>query len=102
MFSGVVGYDEHYYGPGLMIGGKDVIGNIDFPSGSTVVCGIMDERWDGVLSIESGHDYSEYTPIAYDTLKVGDHNLLGILGRYEGKNITFVISDGPIDLGDLS
>ena len=101
VFSGKVECDSHDFGPGIMIGGKDVIGNIDFSSGSTVLCGIMDDRWDGILSIESGWGYSEYTCMEYDTLKVGNHNILNILERYEGKNITFVISDGPIDLGDL-
>ena len=100
VFNGVVSFDEHDFGPGLLIGGEDLISNINFPKGTKVICGIMDDRWDGELSIESGYGYSEYTPMEYDTLSVGDHDLLDILSRYEGKRITFFISDGPINLLD--
>ena len=101
VFDGLVEYDGHDFGDGLMIGGKDVIAEIEFGPGKKVICGVLDERWDGELSIESGYGYSEYTVMAWDTLKVGNHDMLDILSRYEGKSIKFVISDEPIDLGDL-
>lgn len=101
VFEGLVTFEEHDFGPGLNIGGQDVISNIDFSTGTKVIVGVMDERWDGDLSIESGWGYSEYTRMESDTLCVGDHDLLDILGRYEGRDIKLVISDEPIDLGDL-
>jgi hypothetical protein len=88
---------------GLMIGEKNVVSDIYFPAGTKVNCGIADDRFDGDLFIESGWGYSEWTVMESDTLMVGPHNMLDIIGRYEGKEIIFFISDGPIDiLGHLT
>ncbi len=100
VFTGKVWYeDEPGVGcHGLMIGDKSIPADIDFPSGTRVTCGIADDRWDGEISIETGWGYSEWTVMESDTLEVGEHNILDIIGRYEGQEITFFISDGPINI----
>jgi hypothetical protein len=33
-----------------------------------------------------------------DELKVGDHDIIAILERYEGQNVKVVVSDEPINI----
>lgn len=81
------------------IGGVDVVDTIQETKFTTpVTVGIADETFDGDLFVETGWGYSEYTPMDPDVLKVGGHDLLEILSRYEGKSITVWISEGPINL----
>lgn len=95
-----VGDDE----PGaIRIGGRDVVEEVaeTFTEKTNLTVGVADERFDGDLFIETGWGYSEWTPMDSDELKIGDHNLLEILGRYEGERVTVFLSDGPIDLMDV-
>ncbi|WP_405176325.1 hypothetical protein MHI27_11830 [Paenibacillus sp. FSL H8-0261] len=47
----------------ITIGGTDLIGEIDSASFEKhVTVGIMDERFEGELSVETGWGYSEFTP----------------------------------------
>lgn len=81
------------------IGGVDVVDAVDEAKFTKpVTVGIADETFDGDLFVETGWGYSEYTPMDPDVLKVGGHDLLEILSRYEGKSITVWISEGPINL----
>jgi hypothetical protein len=81
------------------IGGVDVVDAIDEAKFTGLVTvGIADETFDGDLFVDTGWGYSEYTPMDPDVLKVGGHDLLEILSRYEGKSITVWISEGPINL----
>lgn len=99
VFKGKVWYDENeQIRDGLRIGDKDVIAEIDFPPGTMVNCGIADARYTGALDIEIGWGYSEWTIMDSDRLQVGPHDLLDIIRRYEGQEITLFISDGPINL----
>jgi len=84
----------------IWIGGKDLLTELLFNSGTKVICGIMNDKFDGDLFIDYGWGYSEYTPIDSDELKIGNTNILDILETHEGKHITFIISDEPIDLLD--
>ena len=90
-------YDEE---PGaIRIGGIDLVDAVDEAKFTKpVTVGIADETFDGDLFVETGWDYSEYTPMDPDVLKVGGHDLLEILSRYEGKSITVWVSEGPINL----
>ena len=108
VFSGIVSlgdssrcYDDEKSGA-IYIGDHDVVGEIEFTTGSKVICGILNEEFSGDLFIETGWGYSEYTPMDSDSLKIGDHDLIEIISNHEGKIITLVISDDPIDLMDLS
>ena len=67
-----------------------------------IVSGIADERFEGDLFVEMGWGYSEYTPMESDTLKVGDHDLIEILRRYEGKEITLFAFNEPSNILDDS
>jgi len=83
----------------IFIGGKDVISEIakaGFLGKITV--GIADKRFNGDLEVDLGWGYSEWTPIESDRLKVGSHNLIEILERYSGEEITMWVSDEPINL----
>lgn len=63
-----------------------------------IIVGIADETFDGDLFVETGWGYSEFTPMESDELKVGDHDLIEILSRHEGENITLWVSDEPINV----
>lgn len=91
-------YDDEEPGA-IRIGGIDLVDAVDEAKFTKpVTVGIADENFDGDLFVETGWGYSEYTPMDPDVLKVGGHDLLDILSRYEGKSITVWISEGPINL----
>lgn len=83
----------------IIIGGIDVVGKIsDTGFNKDVTVGILDQRFDGELSVITGWGYSEYTPMESDELRVGDHDLIEILGRYEGEDITVFVADEPFNI----
>jgi hypothetical protein len=93
--------DENDRDGSVIIGGRDVvheIGTSGFEKEVTV--GILDERFDGELSVETGWVYSEYTPMDPDVLRVGGHDLIEILSRYAGKEITMFVADEPFNILD--
>jgi hypothetical protein len=65
-----------------------------------VTVAIMDERYTGDLSVDVGWGYSEYTPMDPDVLKVGDHDLIEIIGRFEGQQVRVIIADEPVDTSE--
>lgn len=94
--------DTHYgavHGA-VHIGDEDVVERVGhvFAEKTSVIVGVMDEKFDGDLFIETGWGYSEYTPMDSDKLTVGEHDLIDILLRHEGKNVTLVVSTEPVDL----
>lgn len=92
-------YEDGDKNGSVWIGDADVVQEIDNAQfGSAVTVGIADDKFDGDLFVETGWGYSEYTPMDPDVLKVGGHDLIEILTRYEGKHITLWISNGPINL----
>jgi hypothetical protein len=93
-------YDDEDDGA-IQIGGVDLVRLVDEKQfGRPVTVAIMDERYEGDLSVDLGWGYSEYTPVDSDKLTVGDHDLIKILERLDGQTIRIVISDGPVDLGE--
>lgn len=83
----------------IHIGDSDVLFEIEGAGFSKrVTVGILDERFDGELSVETGWGYSECTPMDPDVLKVGEHDLIEILERYVGQNITMFIADEPFNI----
>lgn len=93
-----VAFDDELNGS-VHIGGVDVVDAIyEAKFTKAVTVGIADETFDGDLFVDTGWGYSEYTPMDPDVLKVGGHDLLEILSRHEGKNITVWVSEGPINL----
>ena len=82
------------------IGGVDFIAKIvATPFDSPVTVAIADERFTGDLDCSEGlQGYSEYTPGEPADLCVGPHNILKILDRYDGKEITLWIADEPINM----
>lgn len=92
----------------VLIGGRDVVGEIGALGfkGSVVVgiakpdlAGVLVAHgYDGDIDTDMGWGYSEYTPMDSDLLKVGEHDLIEILDRYEGEKIILWISDGPINI----
>lgn len=85
----------------IQIGGVDLVSLVDSKKfDKPVTVAIMDERYQGDLSVDLGWGYSEYTPMDPDTLKVGDHDLIKILERLNGQLVRVVISDEPVDLGE--
>lgn len=108
-FSGLVTTGDAYRvdseeTPGSVhVGGKDVVETIhdarpQFKGPVTVA--VLDDRYEGDLYTDLGWGYSDWTPMDPDSLKVGDHDLVEILERHEGKQVRLVIADEPIDLGD--
>lgn len=101
IFKGIV--KEH--DPDLESGNWYSIGGVDFievidetPFNGPVTLAIADERFTGDLDCTEGLEgYSEYTPGEAPELKVGPHNILDILDRYEGQEITLWIADEPIN-----
>jgi len=82
----------------IHIGGKDFLSEVaekEFKNPVTVA--IADERFSGDLDYDFGWGYSEYTPMESDEMKVGTHDVLEILSRYEGKTVTVWIADEPIN-----
>lgn len=83
----------------IIIGGVDIVGEISASNfRNSVTVGILDERFDGELFVETGWGYSEYTPMDSDDLKVGPHNLIDILLRYNGQEITMFVADEPFNI----
>lgn len=93
--------DETDQDGSVIIGGKDIVHEIGIANfDKAVTVGILDERFDGELSVETGWGYSEYTPMDSDELRVGEHDLIEILGRYVGQTITMFIADEPFNILD--
>lgn len=89
----------------IWIGDHDIVNEIEdamyrFFNGEKrkLIIGIADETFEGELFVQTGWGYSEWTPMESDELKVGEHDLIEILERYEGQNITMFISDEPINI----
>ena len=83
----------------IYIGDRDVVSEIyDASFRKKIIVGIADETFTGDIFSHTGWGYSEYTPMEEDELRVGKHDLLEILRRYEGQNITLFISDEPINI----
>jgi hypothetical protein len=85
----------------IHIGGVDVVAKMSKHSGRFTF-GVADERFDGDLFVEMWWGYSEWTPMEADVLKVGDHDLIEILRRYEGKEITMFAFNEPSNILDDS
>lgn len=81
------------------IGGVDFIAKIQSTAfNGPVTIAIADDRFTGDLYCSEGlKGYSEYTPSEPADLDVGAHNILKILGRYDGQEITLWIADEPIN-----
>lgn len=102
-FSGVVSLGDGYRVSDDGHNGAVRIGDVD------VVDEIAEERWNGKsLKVtldgeeiangecvaELGWGYSEWTPIDWDLLAVGECNLLVQLCAKEGKSVFLVVDDG--------
>ena len=97
----VSGYVDYRNGA-VWIGEHDLITEIDDSfEGKKVTIGIIDEQFDGELFIETGWGYSEYTPMDSDKLRVGDHDIIKILERYEGQQVKVVVSDEKVNLLEI-
>jgi hypothetical protein len=83
----------------ILIGGKDLIDEIEEAKFTgKVTVGIADQTFTGELFYEMGWGYSEWTPMEQDSLKVGSHDLLEILERYENQEIIVFIADEPVNI----
>lgn len=84
----------------IYIGESDIVSQIEdtFEPGEKVIVGIMEDGFTGELFVETGWGYSEYTPMDSDELRVGDHDLIEYLEQREGRNITLIISDEPVNI----
>lgn len=72
-----------------------------FKNGQQVTVAIGDERFTGDLDAWKGMcGWSEYTPADPAQLRVGPHNLIDIIDRLEGQEITVWIADEPINTLD--
>ena len=85
----------------IFVGGVDVVDVMDNHSGKFTFA-VADQTFDGELFVEMGYGYSEWTPMGSDTLKVGDHDLIEILRRYEGQEITLFAFNEPSNILDDS
>lgn len=89
----------------ILIGQQSVIESIEMAhhadtfKGSATVA-IAGEKFsvDNVWGYGWHGDYSEYTPGNPAELMAGPHNLIDILERYEGQNITMWVANGPFNL----
>lgn len=95
---------DSYVGPpgAILIGQIDVIGSLEGQFDKPVTVGIMNEKFDGDLFIQTGWGYSEWTPMDPDCFSVGDHDLIKILQQHLNKTITLIVSDEPVNLLDLN
>lgn len=84
----------------FLIGGRDVLGELEGTIfASPVTIAIADERFTGDLNIELGWGYSEWTPVELDTLLVGEHDIIKIVGQHqEGEEITLWVADEPVNI----
>ncbi|KOS03134.1 hypothetical protein [Paenibacillus polymyxa] len=105
VFKGVVTCGDAYRcddvdEPGaVLIGGEDVVAVINNAFDNVpVIVGIADHTFTGELFVETGWGYSEWTPMDSDALRVGDHDLIEILRRYEHGEITLIISTEPVNI----
>jgi hypothetical protein len=93
-----VGYEDERDG-WIHIGDRDLLADVEEVKWSgPVTVAIGDDRFTGDLVAEEGWGYSEYTPVDSDELKVGRHNILEILDRREGEEVTVWIADEPVNL----
>jgi hypothetical protein len=83
----------------VWVGGRDVVAEVEGVCWSgPVTVAVADERFTGDLAVEMGWGYSEFTPIDRDRLSVGPHNLISVIERLEGQDITVWIADEPINV----
>ena len=76
----------------VFVGGKDVAKEVyelecAFP-GKKVFVAIQELEYSGTLDASLGWGYSEDEPMDYDDLFVGGHNIIDILKRHEGQDIS--------------
>lgn len=81
----------------IHIGGVDVVAEMSSHSGRFTFA-VADQTFDGDLFVSEGWGYSEWTPMDSDELKVGDHDLIEILRRYEGQEITLFVFNEPSNI----
>lgn len=106
VFKGLVEEGDSYRcddGPhgAIRIGNVDVVSRLNGVFKKPVIVGVCDELFSGELFIETGWGYSEYTPMDPDTFKVGPHDMVKIIQRHLGKEITLIVSDEPVNILDL-
>lgn len=83
----------------IHIGGCDIVAEIgDARFTSPVTFAMADGRFTGDLDIDCGWGYSEYTPVDFDRLLVGDTRILDILEAHVGEEITVWFSDEPVNV----
>lgn len=85
----------------IHIGGVDVVAEMSQHSGRFTFA-VADQSFDGELFVETGWGYTEWTPMESDELKVGDHDLIEILRRYEDQEITLFVFNEPANILDDS
>lgn len=91
--------DEEGLNGSVHIGDSDLVWELDNAKFTgRVTVGILDERFDGELSVDTGWGYSEYTPMDPDVLSIGDHDLLEIIRRYNEQYITVFVADEPFNI----
>jgi hypothetical protein len=96
-----VSYGDDEKDGAVHVGGRDVVDEVHAVKWSgPVTVAMADERFEGPVAGEMGWGYSEYTPMDPDVLTVGSHNVIEILLRHEGSEITVWIADEPIDIAD--
>ena len=101
-FKGIVDTSDSSTESAYTIGGVDFIAQIRSANfAKPVTVALADERFTGDLSCSEGSwGYSEYTPGWAAELDIGPHNILKILDRYDGDEITLWIADEPINTLD--
>jgi hypothetical protein len=85
----------------IHIGGVDVVAEMLNHTGRFTFA-VADQTFDGDLFVSEGWGYSEWTPMESDELKVGNHDLIEILRRYEGQEITLFAFNEPSNILDDS
>lgn len=88
----------------VYVGGRDLVEEV-FDAGfggAPVTFAFVDERHEGPLAIDFGYGYSEYTPVEWDKLFIGPHDILKILEGCEGRFVTVWFADEPFNRIELS
>ena len=102
-FSGVVSLGDGHrtsdddYNGAMRIGGVDIVDEVAEEKWNGKSLKVMldgEEVANGECIAELGWGYSEWTPIDWDCLNVGECDLLSRLYSREGQSVVLVIDDG--------
>lgn len=99
-----------YWGEYITIGGRDVVEEVngtefEGPVTATFIKGNLSvmakDPGSDIYFMEGMQGFSEWTPAEPPDLYVGGHDFADEFAQYDGEDVTFILADEPVDLGEL-